>query len=402
MDNLVIIGGGQAGFSAVAKLRSSGYGGRLTLICGEPEPPYQRPPLSKGYLLGDMQRSQLYFRPESYYADNDVDLRLGCRCDSIDTNARTIAVGGEAVAYDGLLLATGSQPHRLPEAIGGGLAGVHAVRDIADIDAIAQQMHPGAKALIVGGGYIGLEAAAAAAKSGLDTTVVEMAERILQRVAAPQTSDRFRILHRQHGVRILEGVGLERLTGSGRVETATLSDGQTVAADLVVVGIGIAPSTRLADAAGIAVENGIRTDARCRTSASGVWAAGDCASFPYRGTRIRLESVQNAIDQAEAAVADMLGQGKDYDPVPWFWSDQYDTKLQIAGLNAGWDRVVERTGPDPSMASHWYFRQSNLLAVDAINQPRAYMVGKRLLETGRTADADILSDNAVDLMSLIR
>ena len=402
MDNLVIVGGGQAGFSAVAKLRSLGYRGRLTLICGEPELPYQRPPLSKTYLLGGMQRSQLYFRPEAYYAENDIDLRLGTRCDDIDTKAQTVAVGNDIISYDGLLLATGSHPHLLPKQIGGALAGVHVVRNIADVEAMGERMRPGARALIVGGGYIGLEAAAVAIKMGLETTVVEMAERVLQRVAAPQTSAYFNSLHRDHGVRVLEGVGLEKLNGSNRVTSATLSDGETVATDIVIVGIGIAPATELASKAGIAVENGIRTDARCRTSVPSVWAAGDCASFPYGTSRIRLESVQNAIDQSEAAVADMLGDGSDYAPVPWFWSDQYDTKLQIAGLNAGWDRVIVRRGPAASTASHWYFRNTSLLAVDAINQPRAYMVGKRLLETGRNPDPDLLSNEASDLMALIR
>lgn len=401
MQDVVIIGGGQAGFSAVARLRGSGYRGRLTLICGEPDHPYQRPPLSKAYLLGRMERSQLKFRPPDYYREQQVDVRLGAWCERIDCQHRTVIVDGEEIPYDALLLATGAQPRALPSESGGTLSGVHTVRDLADVDTIRRSMLPGTDVLVVGGGYIGLEAAASAVGCGLKVTLIEASDRILQRVAAPQTSDWFRSLHNRHGVVMVEGVGLERLHGPGAVSHATLSNGQTIPATLVIVGIGIMPSIALAEAAGIAIENGIRTDRRCRTSEPSIWAAGDCASFPYGKTRIRLESVQNAIDQAEAAVDDMLGNGSDYAPVPWFWSDQYDTKLQIAGLNTGWDQIVVREDSTTGAASHWYFAQDRLLAVDAINQPRAYMVGKRLLDKGRSVTPGRVSDMATDLKSLL-
>lgn len=399
MKHVVVIGAGQAGSSCVVKLRNAGFEGRVTLIGAEPVPPYQRPPLSKAYLLGDMALERLFLRPEAFYAENDIDLRTGATVTAINTGAKTVSLGDETLAYDDLVLATGSVPHRLPAAIGGDLDGVFVVRDLADVDAMAPRFAEGAKVLIVGGGYIGLEAASVAAKLGLQVTLVEMAERILQRVAAPETSDYFRALHKAHGVDIREGVGLTRLTGDGAVSGAALSDGSTLDVDFVIVGVGIAPATALAKAAGIEIDNGIKTDARGRTSAPGVWAAGDCASFPHRGGRIRLESVPNAIDQAECVADNIMGAGKDYIAKPWFWSDQYDTKLQIAGLNTGYDRVVTRDGG--AAKSFWYYDGDTLLAVDAANDPRGYMIGKRLIEAGKSADPALVADPEADLKALL-
>lgn len=400
MDHVVVIGAGQAGSSCVAKLRNAGFEGRVTLIGSEPVPPYQRPPLSKAYLMGDMTLERLFLRPEAFYAENAIDLRLSTTVTGIDTAARTVVIGDETLAYDELVFATGSVPHRLPAAIGGDLDGVFVVRDLADVDAMAPRFDAGARLLIVGGGYIGLEAASVAAKLGLNVTLVEMAERILQRVAAPETSNFFRALHASHGVDIREGVGLQRLTGDGTVSAAELSDGSTLAVDFVIVGVGIAPGVALAEAAGIEIENGIKTDAMGRTSAPHVWAAGDCASFPYRDGRIRLESVPNAIEQAECVADNIMGAGRHYVAKPWFWSDQYDVKLQIAGLNTGYDRVVTRDGGDAK--SFWYYRGEALLAVDAANDPRAYMVGKRLIEAGKTADPERVADPETDLKVLLK
>lgn len=401
MSHIVVIGAGQAGASLVAKLRSEGFDGEITLIGEEPAPPYQRPPLSKKYLMGEMDLERLYLRPEAYYAENGIELLLSSEALSIDRAAKTVTVADRAIAYDQLALTTGSVPRRLPEAIGGSLAGVHVVRGLADVDAMAPGVVPGKRVLIVGGGYIGLEAASVCAKMGMTVTLVEMADRILQRVACPETSDYFRALHRGHGVDIREGVGLTRLTGDAQVTGAVLSDGRELAVDMVIVGVGIAPATALAEAAGLEVENGIRTDAEGRTSDPAIWAAGDCASLIYKGNRIRLESVQNAIDQAECVAKNMLGAEQDYAPYPWFWSDQYDTKLQIAGLNAGYDRVVVRAGEGESR-SHWYYAGDTLLAVDAMNDPRAYMVGKRLLEAGKSPAADVVADPGTDLKTLLR
>ena len=401
MTHVVVIGAGQAGSSLVAKLRNSGFDGRITLIGAEPVPPYQRPPLSKAYLLGDMTLDRLFLRPESFYAEHDIDLRLNTRVTGIDCAARTVRLGDEVIRYDHLVLTTGSDPRRLPSSIGGALDGVFVVRDLADVDAMAPHVVAGRRALIVGGGYIGLEAAAVAAKRGLEVTLVEMSDRILQRVAAPETSAYFRALHQAHGVTIREGVGLDRLLGEGRVTGARLSDGTELAADLVIVGVGIAPATALAEAAGLEIENGIKVDARGQTSDPAIWAAGDCASFPWKAGRIRLESVPNAIDQAECVAENIMGAAKDYEAKPWFWSDQYDVKLQIAGLNTGYDHTVVRPGDKPGSQSVWYFRGDALLAVDAMNDPRAYMIGKRLIEAGQSPSPAAVADPETPLKSLM-
>ena len=401
MRDIIVIGAGQAGSSLVAELRKGGFDGPVTLVGAEPVLPYQRPPLSKGYLLGDMSLERMFLRPERFYSDQDITLKLGAAAAQIDRAAKTVALGDEVLRYDQLALTTGSAPRRLPAAIGGALGGVHVVRGLADVDAMAPRLVAGAKVLIVGGGYIGLEAAAVASKLGLHVTLVEMADRILQRVAAPETSDYFRSLHSRHGVDIREGVGLERLVGEAQVTGAVLSDGTELDADLVIVGVGIQPGTELAEAAGLELENGIKVDATGRTSDPAIWAAGDCASFPYRDGRIRLESVPNAIDQAECTARNMMGGTEVYQAKPWFWSDQYDVKLQIAGLNTGYSDVVTR-GTDGGPMSFWYYRGAELLAVDAMNDPRGYMIGKRLIEAGKSPAPEIIADPATDMKALLK
>jgi 3-phenylpropionate/trans-cinnamate dioxygenase ferredoxin reductase subunit len=400
MSGIIIIGAGQAGASLAEKLRSEGFDGKITLIGQEPVPPYERPPLSKAYLLGESEKERLFLRPETIYAEKDITLKLGEEVTAIDPDAKTVSLRLEELPYDQLALTTGSVPIRLPKAIGGALKGVFTVRTLADIDTMAPRFTKGARVLVVGGGYIGLEAAAVASKLGLKVTLVEMAERILGRVAAPETADVVRETHLKHGVDIREGVGLARLHGEDVVTGAELSDGTTLDVDFVIVGIGIRPATALAEAAGIACANGIQVDALGRTSAADVWAAGDCTLFPYHGGTLRLESVQNAIDQAQTVACNMLGAGVAYHPYPWFWSDQYDLKLQIAGLNTGYDQVVIRNGDTGQ--SHWYFRDGDFIAVDAINAARDYMVGKRLLEMGKAITPDQAGDPDTNLKALLK
>ncbi len=402
MSHVVVIGAGQAGSSLVAKLRKDGFDGEITLIGAEPVLPYQRPPLSKAYLLGDMELERLFLRPASFYEDQNITVKLGQRVTAIDAVAKTLTVGDEVISYDHLALTTGSDPRRLPAKIGGDLKNVFLVRDLADANAMSPGFKDGARALIIGGGYIGLEAAAVCAKRGVQVTLVEMADRILQRVAATETSDYFRDLHTSHGADIREGVGLDHLVGTdGKVTGAVLTDGCEIEIDFAVVGVGIAPSVELAEMAGVTLENGIKTDAHGRTSDAVIWAAGDCASFPYKGGRIRLESVPNAIDQAEIVAQNIMGADKDYVATPWFWSDQYDVKLQIAGLNTGFDNVVTRKG-EGLTNSFWYYKGDQLLAVDAMNDPRAYMIGKRLIDAGKTADRAIVADSEADLKPLLK
>ncbi|MEO1293479.1 MAG: FAD-dependent oxidoreductase [Pseudomonadota bacterium] len=401
-ERIVVVGAGQAGQSLVETLRKKAHSGPITLIGDEPVAPYQRPPLSKKYLLGEMSAERLQFRPASYYAEHGIETRFGESVTAIERDAKAVVLGsGECVPYDLLALTTGSRPRLLPDAIGGGLAGVYPVRTLADVDAMAPEVAEGRRVLIVGGGYIGLEGAAVAAQRGMRVTLVEMAPRILARVAAAETAAFFSALHRAHGVDIVTGTGLERLEGEdGRVVRAVLSDGRVLAVDLVLVGIGILPNTELAAAAGLAIDNGIAVDAEGRSSDPAIFAAGDCASFPYQGRRLRLESVQNAIEQAEVAAKAMQGQPQSYAPVPWFWSDQYNVKLQIAGLSQGFDRTLVRPGRGERSQSVWYLRDGRLIAVDAMNDPRAYMSGKRWLEAGVSPDLSQLADPEVELKTI--
>ncbi len=399
---IVVVGAGQAGASLVARLRALGHSGPITLIGAEPAPPYQRPPLSKAYLKGEMPRERLYLRPKSFYALEDIRLLTGVRVARIDrAGMAALTDDGGSHGYDLLALTTGASPRRWPEAAGGDLRGVLTMRTLADADALAERLAPGSRALVVGGGYIGLEAAAVLAEARMTVTVVERESRILSRVAAPETADYFRALHRTHGVAIREGTTITRLTGErGAVSGGELASGAVILADVALIGIGVAPETGLAADAGLAIDNGVRVDTAGRTSDPSIFAAGDCASFPWRGGRVRLESVPNAIDHGEAVAAAMLGEPIEYVPQPWFWSDQYDVKLQIAGLNAGYDQVIVRPGAREGAQSVWYWRGPELIAVDAMNDPRAYMTGKRWIEAGVSPDPTALADQSVDLKSL--
>ncbi|WP_374306820.1 NAD(P)/FAD-dependent oxidoreductase [Dongia sp.] len=402
-DPIVLVGAGQASASCAAKLRALGYDGPLVVLGDEPAAPYQRPPLSKKYVSGELALERLFLRPLSWYDEQKIELRLGQRATALHPDRHELVLGdGSTLRYAQMLLATGSRPRRLPPEIGGGLAGVFTVRNLADADAIAPALKAGARLLVIGGGYIGLEAAAVAALKGLDVTVIEMADRILQRVAAAPTSDFFRALHQAHGVKIREATGLAELIGEkGRLTGARLKDGTVLPADLAIVGIGILPNDDLAKEAGLAVDGGILVDGQCRTNAPDVFAAGDCANFMWRGMRTRLESVQNAIDQAEHVASIIMGGATDYDPKPWFWSDQYDVKLQIAGLNRGYDSTVVRPGKRPGTQSVWYFRGAQLLAVDAMNDALAYAFGKKAIEAGRSPDPKALADPNSDLKSVL-
>ena len=403
VSHFVVIGAGQAGCSLVAKLRAEGFAGQITLVGSEPVPPYQRPPLSKAYLLGEMTQERLYLRPAEFYADHDIALRLSVHALTIDTVGRTVALSdGSSLTYDALALTTGSTPRRLPAAVGGDLAGVYTVRSLADADAMEPEFQAGRNLLVIGGGYIGLEAAAVAAKKRLHVTVIEMAPRILQRVAAPQTSDFIRALHQAHGVVVRESLGLDRLLGDGHVTGALLSDGTEIPVDFAIVGVGITPNTELAASAGLTLDNGIATDAQGRTSDPQIWAAGDCASLMFKGQRIRIESVGNAIDQAEVVALNMMGQDVVYHPAPWFWSDQYDCKLQIGGLNIGYDAVHVKPGATPDVQSHWYYQGETLIAVDAMNDARNYMIGKRLIEAGKSPSPAVICDPATDMKALLK
>ena len=397
---VVLVGGGHGAAAFVNSVRRAGYAGALVLVSDEPVLPYHRPPLSKKYLSEGLPVEQILIRAAAWYEEQKVELRLGTRVAAIERAARRIVLAdGQTLDYDRLVLLTGARPRRLPAAIGGELRHVLLMRSLADADALAPHLVAGKRVLVVGGGYIGLEAAAVASSKGLQVTLLEAAPRILQRVAAPATSDWFRALHRGHGVDLREGVTLRRLLADGehdgaRVVGAELEDGSRIDADVVLVGVGVQPNVELAEACGLVIDNGIAVDALCRTSDPAILAAGDCCSFEYRGQRVRLESVQNANDQAAVAAHTVAGQDKPYAALPWFWSDQYDCKLQIAGLNLGHDDAVVRPGKTERSRSVWYYEGEQLLAVDAINDAAAFVTAKKLLERGGSVPKAAAADPA--------
>lgn len=402
-DRLVIVGAGQAGFALAAKLRSLKDARPITILGSEDAFPYQRPPLSKKYLMGEMEFDRLTFRTENWYSENNVEIRLSTYVEQIDrTKKRVRMQDGSWLDYHTLALATGAVPRTLPAAIGGDLDGVFVMRNKRDADLLAEEMRPGRRLLVIGGGYIGLEAAAVARHLGVEVTVIEMADRILSRVAAPETANVIRTIHLQHGVTIRERTGLARLIGkNGKVCGAELSDGSVIDVDFVIVGIGVTPEDRLAQESGLDVGNGVIVDAFGRTSDLSIVAAGDCTLLPWKGRQVRLESVQNAVDQAEAIAAILAGGTAPYEPTPWFWSDQYDVKLQIAGFNLGYDETLVRPGMREGSVSIWYFRDGRFVAVDAINDAKAYVTGKKLLDLGIEPDRAVLSDAAADLKQLL-
>lgn len=378
---VVVVGGGHAAAAFVNSVRRAGYAGRLVLVSNEPALPYYRPPLSKKYLAEGQSVEQILIRPPAWYDEQQVQVRLRTQVAAIDRAAHAVALAdGGRIAYDRLVLATGAQPRRLPAAIGGDLDGVLQMRHLADADALAPQLQPGRRLVVIGGGYIGLEVAAVAATRGLQVALVEAAPRILQRVAAAATADHFRALHRAHGVELIEGVAPARLLADGhRVRAVLLADGRELAADAVLVGIGVQPNVELAAAAGLAVDDGICVDPCARTSDPHILAAGDCTSFEYRGQRVRLESVQNANDQAAVAAHTVAGDPKPYAALPWFWSDQYDTKLQIAGLLDGFDRTECEGDVAAGRFCVRYFAGERLIAVCSVNDPKSHMLARRAL-----------------------
>ncbi len=404
---IVIVGAGQAAASFVSRhkaLAKKGIGNNepLVLIGEEPVPPYQRPPLSKAYMSGDLERNRLFIRPAQWYSEQSITTHYNTHVDSIDPQLKQLKTSqGQTIDYGKLILCTGSSPLSLPASIGGELAGVFTLRNIADVEAMGPELMSGRKLLIVGGGYIGLEAAAVARKFGLEVTVIEMAERILQRVAAPQTSDFFRTLHQQHDVDVRESTQLLRLTEqNGHVNGAELANGERLEADLVLVGIGGRPNIELAEQAGLDCENGIAVNQTCQTSNPNIFSAGDCASFIRNGRRTRLESVQNAADQGDLVARVIAGEAVSYDPLPWFWSDQYDCKLQIAGLNTGYTQTVVRPGSKPDGQSVWYYAEDKLLAVDAMNDTMSYAQGRKMIGAGLHPTPAQIADPAVDLKLL--
>lgn len=401
-QHLVIVGGGQAAAQAVQSLRQQNFAGAITLLCDEAYPPYQRPPLSKKYLAGEVARERLLLRPAAFYAEKGVTLELGARAEELDVNAHRVRLrDGRSLAYDRLLLATGSRARTL-DVPGAALEHVHHLRTIADVDAIMASLVPGARVLLVGAGYIGLEVAAVARQRGFDVTVLEAAPRVMSRTVSPDISAFYEQVHRDAGVAIHCGASVKALHGSERVGAVATTDGRTFACDVAIVGIGVVPNVELAANAGLECSNGIVVDEFARTVDPDVVAAGDCTNhrLPLFERRVRLESVPNAVHQAKIAAQTLLGAPTAYSEVPWFWSDQYDLKLQIAGLSTGYDEVVVRGDPATRSFAAFYLRGGEIIAVDAVNSPRDFLAGKKLVASHARVAPSVLRDAAVDLAPL--
>jgi 3-phenylpropionate/trans-cinnamate dioxygenase ferredoxin reductase subunit len=400
---ILIIGGGQAGAQAIDTLRREGFKGRLVLVSDEPYLPYQRPPLSKKFLAGELAAERLPFRHQTFYDEHRVELKLGIRATRLDPAARRVALAtGEEIIYDRLLLCLGAASRQLT-CPGADLPGVHYLRGIADVPKIQAGLKQGARAVIIGGGYIGLETAATARHMGCAVTVLEMADRVMNRVVAATVSEYFAREHRAQGVKIVCNTRVVRLEGGTQIERVVCADGSTFAADLLVVGVGAVANMQLAGAAGLACENGIVVDEYCRTSDPAIYAAGDCTYHPSLrfDMRVRLESVDNAFEQAKAAALNILDRPTIHDRVPWFWSDQFDNKLLIVGLSQGHDQQVTRGDPATRSFTVCYLKGGELLAVEAINHPKDYMAARKLIADRARPDINKLADPSVALKDAV-
>jgi 3-phenylpropionate/trans-cinnamate dioxygenase ferredoxin reductase subunit len=400
-EHIVIIGAGQAGAQAVATLRAEGFTGALTLIGDEPFPPYQRPPLSKAYLAGTFERERLFLKPSAFYTEADCELILGVSATKLDRSARTVALAdGRVLAYDKLLIATGSRVRRIPVK-GSELGGIFYLRGIADVDALRATFVKGKRLAVVGGGYIGLEVAAVAVKQGLEVTVFESFDRVMSRAVSPAISAFYEQVHRDAGVSFELNTTVAAFEGKEKL-AAVRAGGRPHSADIALVGIGILPNVELAQAAGLACDDGVMVDDCARTADTAIFAAGDCTRHVGRdGALIRLESVQNAIDQAKHAALAMLGRPTPYREVPWFWSDQYELKLQIAGLARDGDELVLRGDTAARKFAVFHLREGRVAAIEAVNAAPEYIVGRKLIAEGTSVTPARLADTAIPMKSVV-
>ncbi len=397
----VIVGASHAGVGCAQKLRRQGWSGSIVVIGDEPHMPYHRPPLSKDYLKGVKDSDSILLASTASYEKADIELRRDVRVESIDREGHRILIAdGTHIDYDKLILATGARARELPFAKRD-FPGVFYIRNMGDVDRIRALSPAEGSAVIIGGGYIGLEVAATLRTSGIKVTVLEAMDRVLQRVTSEPVSTFFTRIHREEGVDIREGCQVSGLVGNDRVEAVELVSGELIEADLVIIGIGVIPNTELAESAGLRVDNGICVDAFNQTEDPDIYAIGDCANFVHERyqRQMRLESVQNANDQGMAAAKSIVGEPEPYDALPWFWSDQYDVKLQIAGLAEGHDEIIVRGEPETGRTmSVFYLRNKKLLAVDAMNSPRDFIHGKKLILADATIDTGLLSDAGVAIL----
>lgn len=407
----------------VDSLRREGFEGGITLVSEESWLPYQRPPLSKKYLAGALELERLFFRPEAFYADREVTLMLDTRVTAIDRVAGSVRLAdghrrghnadqkeghqedhsNDSLSYDALVLATGARVRTL-QVPGAQLPGVFTLRGLDDANALRARLAEARSVAIIGAGFIGLEVAAVGRELGLEVTVIEREERVLPRSVSPIVSEFLQDVHVRNGVALRLGVGVSRILGETQATGVALSDGTEVACDLVLVGVGVVPNVELAQSAGLACDNGICVDQHCRTADPAIFAVGDCTQHfnPIYRRRLRLESVQNAVDQARVAAANLVGRAVVYSEVPWFWSDQFDIKLQMVGLASGYNDIVVRGRRETAEFSVFYFDNNTLLAVDSVNRPADHMAGRKLLSSGVQVSPDMAADENLNLKDLIR
>jgi 3-phenylpropionate/trans-cinnamate dioxygenase ferredoxin reductase subunit len=403
LQNIVIVGAGQAGGETATELRKLGYAGRIVLVGEEPQVPYRRPPLSKAFLSGAATEESLYMMPAAGWQKQNVEFIGGVRAQSIDRAQQELVLAdGRRLAYDKLVLATGGRA-RVLNTPGADKPNVFAVRSIADVRGLHAHREAGKRAVIVGGGFIGLEVAAVLTKLGLHVTVLEGLPRVLARVTVPEVSAFFERVHREAGVDLRTNVQITAFEGGDKVEQVLLVDGTRIPADFVIAGIGQLPNVELAQEAGLAVDNGIVVDEYARTSDPHVYAAGDCANHPnaFFDCRLRLESVQNAMEHGRAVAANLLGKPTIYNVVPWFWSDQYDLKLQMVGLSKGFDQMVVRGDFNSRAFAAFYLKDGRMIAADTVGRPQDFMFAKKLVAVRAAVDAAQLADEAVPLKNLV-
>ena len=403
--HVLIIGGGQAAFQTAASLRAKAYGGAITIVSNDAVPPYQLPPLSKGYVKDEVSEDDLAFRKPEFYPDSHIALRLNTRAMAIDRAAKEVTLAGrETLAYDTLVLATGARVRPLPLP-GADLDGLLYLRTLADARLMKQRIHAADSVAVIGGGFIGVEAAAVAAQLGKKVTVIEALDRLMARAVAPEISAAFVQLHRARGVDVRLATKTAGIAGDeGRATAVILADGSTIEAGVIIAGIGVLPNQEIAREAGLACGNGIEVDALLRTADPAIFAIGDCASFPtpFAEGRVRLESVQNALDQARFAADTILGEAKPYNAVPWFWSDQFEAKLQIAGLSMGHDQRVVRGDPEAGGFSVFYFNAGKMIAADSLDKSGDHVAVRRMLALGSKITPAQAADESVSLKALLK
>ncbi len=400
LSDVLIVGAGHAGAQAAISLRQSGFEGSIGMIGDEKDPPYERPPLSKEYFAGDKPFERILIRPAAFWEERNIDMLLGKRVKSVDPAGKFVTVGGEEIGYDKLIWCTGGSP-RMLTCNGAEADNVHAVRRRADVDAMMAKMDSVRHVTIIGGGYIGLEAAAVLTKFGKTVVLLEALDRVLARVAGEPLSRFYEAEHRAHGVDLRTGARMDCIkVADGKATAVLMADGERIETDMVIVGIGIVPETGPLIAAGAVGGNGVDVDEYCRTSLPDIYAIGDCAAHANRfagGATMRLESVQNANDQAKTAVSHIVGKGEPYNAVPWFWSNQYDLKLQTVGLSTGFDDVVVRGDPDSRSFSVVYLKGGKVIALDCVNAVKDYVQGRAHVLSGAALDKEQLADPTIPL-----